>query len=548
MSQKEDNKVQKRRTYGQGLYERLFVEYKGARIQNGKPLSLSVFHKRLMDEHRHGLRSKPPGRSIFMKKVSEMAREEGGQLMGGGRKIMYGCGHGIDEEIVRYMEQKLGYDMPTNEKCKTCQAIEKSVEDQQIKDMHVRQRLAATTDNVAVYWPRGARSRIDMCEVAKTLNVPEEMNKDVGFVRFFMGEPKTYRIFEYDKYNERVGCMDVEEEKRYVGGRHPDKFDFGSANRLSMPNDSDFGVAYWKVRDGTHDFVVMGRLGMSMEDVEELAKEETSRILDMKMTGRKDAATGVNVPNVSRTFDTRSCSPCTKESRIFLRATERTDSTVVYLNMETGRVETYKQVTNDMFMSEMAGGAKRRMLMTNSLERKCSLYEMRSRVTAMAIVRKLGLYVGEGEGIMDVLETSIHCAVEKDVQERWWDVDKTLSLWDIALLEHDCASDELRLHQPCRYHVDGNGGHCLETYGTFPKVREGMREGETSMVSHTQRTALLPLVHQGFAVENRPGVDVLHVKLTGTVHAGDNSRGVHNYSKVKGAFKKKREKRKYRNV
>lgn len=287
---------------------------------------------------------------------------------------------------------------------------------------------------------------------------------------------------------------------------------------------------------------------MSMEDVHDLAKEETSRMLEMKMTPRKDAATGVNVPSVSRTFDTKSCSPCTKESRVFLRPTERSDSMIVYLNMETGRVETYKQVTNDMFMAELAGSAKRQMLLNNPLERKSSLHEMRSRVTAMAIVRKLGLHVGEGEGIMEAIQTSIECAVDKEVQGKWREMDPSLSLWDIALLEHDCASDELRLHQPCRYHMDGNGSHYLETYCTFPKIRAGGESGETCFAQNKGGTALLPLVHHGFAVENRPGIDVLHVKLTGTLHAGDNSRGLHNYSKVKGAFKKKRDKRSRRNI
>ena len=216
-----------------------------------------------------------------------------------------------------------------------------------------------------------------------------------------------------------------------------------------------------------------------------------------------------------------------------------TNSAQFYLNHDTGRVEHYGQVSTDLYMADLSATAKRKMLESDALEHTCALKEMKSRVKAIALVHVMGLDVPANNTFAS-LEEAIYIASLEKVHNKWQRVDHELTVWDIVLLELDCMTGESRLHQPCRYHEDGNNADWLETYVTMPKISVTQHGAGYSRETVTNAApADISLVHQGFLARTRPGRDILHLNLSDTHHAADTRRGRSNYAKVKGSYKKK---------
>ena len=542
----------KKHAYGDAYYELLYVDYTSRLEECRSHLSFSKYAKEVLDTYKKrgvcpvGMRP-PPSRSSIILHISELhrlSREKGTCVRD---KCLFSCGHAVDWAIVHELRDKWGYDVDQMGDCVTCKTKEVQLEDQSIRDALIRQRLAATTHSVSVHWPEGNVEKVD---VAKILNsemcIPDVLLNDPGFVRFAASEPFYFRWLDYDAMNPHVGLPDTHTRASYNGAKHPSEFVFNKGNVLRAPADVPFGVCYWKVRNhksnkNGHNFVVFGKLGLPCELVVALARKESEGMVEMKTCTRKGAAGGNHIPNQSRTFDSKSCSACTKDDRVFLSSRKtrtqlgaNTNTGVLYLNHDTGRVQHYGQVSTDLFMTDLSTVAKRRMLETDSLERASSLQEMRSRIQSMAIVHRMGLQVPGNDVFRALQDAIMFVSSNVDVVEKWRKFDKHLSLWDAVLLEHDCSSGESRLHQPCRYHEDGNDGHWLETYVAMPKVCVNQHgAGYSREVVQDALPADVSLVHQGFAVRTQPGLELLHLNLSETHHAADGRRGRDNYTRVK---------------
>jgi hypothetical protein len=156
----------------------------------------------------------------------------------------------------------------------------------------------------------------------------------------------------------------------------------------------------------------------------------------------------------------------------------------------------------------------------------------RIRVISAAVMLKL---TPTGVGVNSIwqkLITAIQSGNSESFKE-WQQADVTLSYWEVILLEWATSTGEMRNHEACHSHEDGNKSHFMETMWLGGKVDTKDPTGCTTKVqAMTSGKLVLPL--QGVVLDIRCGTDLLHLALTNTMHAPDETRDCCNFSRVHG--------------
>ena len=157
---------------------------------------------------------------------------------------------------------------------------------------------------------------------------------------------------------------------------------------------------------------------------------------------------------------------------------------------------------------------------------------MRLCVIAAVLMLKLNPTGVCVDSIWQNLITAIQSGNSESFKE-WKQEDVTLSYWEIILLEWATSTGEMRNHEACHSHKDGNKSHLIETMWLGGKVNVKDPAGCTTKVQEmTSGKLVLPM--QGVVLDIRCGTDLLHLALADTMHAPDETRDRCNFSRVHG--------------
>ena len=112
-----------------------------------------------------------------------------------------------------------------------------------------------------------------------------------------------------------------------------------------------------------------------------------------------------------------------------------------------------------------------------------------------------------------------------------------MSIWKSVLLEYALTTGEMRNHENLKAHVDGNTSHFMETMTIFGRNHNSdhfANSKSSSRFVNEVDNAKLVLLYCNTTLEIECGNDIIHSKLTNTVHVADRSRCSRNISKVHG--------------
>lgn len=240
-------------------------------------------------------------------------------------------------------------------------------------------------------------------------------------------------------------------------------------------------------------------------------------------------------------YDQKYSCPAAKKHRLFWRSLHSfaTGLHFRYLNEEKDSLVEFNGYYRDPYMARLNKSRKRKELWVDAPKRRKTILEMQSRLKALAIAKHLGLdrQCGMGKKLewKDRAWDTFEFAVERlpFVWQVWKEIDESLDIFEIVLLEWASATGEMRNHQAVACHVDANTSHFMESMTLFGKAPPGSCVPCTTAVENLHPGFLsFPLL--GFAVEFRCGRDVLHLQLSRTMHVPDRSRDRFNWSWVHG--------------
>jgi hypothetical protein len=163
---------------------------------------------------------------------------------------------------------------------------------------------------------------------------------------------------------------------------------------------------------------------------------------------------------------------------------------------------------------------------------------MMSRIRTPSVLEMLKLTrptekKGVWEGVWDTIIAAIKKNGNSESINEWKRVDCELSHWEIVLLEWAASTGEMRNHEACHSHEDGNNSHFLETVWFGGKVDlKDQSSSTTKAKGMTSGKLVLPI--QGVTLDVRCGSDLLHLSLKNTMHAADETRNRLNFSRVHG--------------
>ena len=439
------------------------------------------------------------------------------------------CGHTQNLRLVEYIERELK--KRRGESCYSCQSTETQLQDQHHRDRAVYQRLAAMSVYTNAAWQDGTTSFV-LRDYLDNFTFPFSVR---NCERFFV---ESRRMIMVRRYACTVPPPTSSATASLRGGYHPteEQFPYLRGQLIGNPGDGTIGLITWDNGKGFCDFAIVDSLGLACEDIVALGKEATEEITKMKKEKRSGAAGGYRVPSWSRQYDSKSLSNATTKAREYVKTGDGTYLRVPYVCEKTGRICIFNSNYNDVRMLRRDKHGKRKSLMetgATSLRRK-EIKEMESRVRSLAIVQKFGLYHDEGKKGPGPPEKSLEEAITRlneKTRREWSDVDASLSAWEILMLEYACGTGEMINWEALAAHCDGNKSHYVETMWLGGKVNQEHKQPATEIVKYLPG-GKLAMVWQGFALDIRCGLDVVHLQLKYTMHAPDRTRDRVNFSRV----------------
>jgi hypothetical protein len=103
------------------------------------------------------------------------------------------------------------------------------------------------------------------------------------------------------------------------------------------------------------------------------------------------------------------------------------------------------------------------------------------------------------------------------------------------MFEWATSTGEMRNHEACHAHTDGNKSHFLETTWLAGKVDSNSNNARNSTTVVDEMTnGKLSLPFQGVAFDIRCGTDFMHLALANTIHTPDETHDCCNWSRVHG--------------
>lgn len=265
------------------------------------------------------------------------------------------------------------------------------------------------------------------------------------------------------------------------------------------------------------DFLAIFPSGHSIEDIVSISLSEMDSIENEEMAKRYGAAGGVKITRIKST----SLSPVTRgqEATLFASGPAGVNMSVAYRN-DAGKVQYYGSVYNDLYMKRLSKSEKRKEAKADPVYRRILTQEMRTRIFCEAVLAQLDfpLFSVTGKWLQPLhqLLRSGFC-------------------FEDALLEWSLSTGEMRNHQACHAHEDGNRSAGIECLSLFGRVLQSM-SSDLSMIDllRNMQDGYLYFPIDGVVARLRCGLDTVHCSLENTLHVADNSRDKHNWSRVHG--------------
>jgi hypothetical protein len=318
------------------------------------------------------------------------------------------------------------------------------------------------------------------------------------------------------------------------GGEIPHDYSFHENAQLSNPGDGTTGLCIFETSAASPDFVFMAPSFVRNEDTAQMGIEEDVSIRSMATGARMGAASGyLMLPHDTTCFDPRSLSVATQNERALFRG-DNHNSTAVSVDYITrrGRKRRWASTYRDMYMSRITTISKKQEALLSSCYRRLLIKEMLSRVRCLAAASLLQLtpltLAQPWKKLEDAIDRRHSLASNK-----WHLCDRSLTCWEAILLEWACSTGEMRNHEACCTHQDGNKSHFMETMWLGGKSDPTDTSASTSKVrAMTNGKLVLPV--EGLVIDIKCGHDFLHLGLKKTMHVPDNTRNHHNWSRVHG--------------
>lgn len=255
--------------------------------------------------------------------------------------------------------------------------------------------------------------------------------------------------------------------------------------------------------------------------------------MEQKTEKRAGPATGQFIPLLEDySFDPKALSRATRNDRVY-RLDPHGDTTILKLDYWSNHSSMPKHarvISKDIVMHRITRRAKCELAKRNVHYRNKLLAKMKNNFLALVAVDHQQLYQQEVmNDIWDVFVSSLVTATTKECQTQWRSVDKSLSMWDIVLLEWNCYFGEDITHLPTKFHVDGKGP---ETYSLWGKVAVGCSDGNDRDIVDDMTPGSVVFPHHGMFLRVRCGRDMVTMSLRQTMHGGDSSRGRRNFSSI----------------
>jgi len=102
-----------------------------------------------------------------------------------------------------------------------------------------------------------------------------------------------------------------------------------------------------------------------------------------------------------------------------------------------------------------------------------------------------------------------------------------------VLLAWACTTGEMRNHQACAAHVDGNKSHVVESMVYFGRVN-GEKDGAAVSVVEQMEDGYVFFPNNKIFTKMKCGKQFMHCSLKKTIHVADESRNKSNMSFVHG--------------
>lgn len=346
------------------------------------------------------------------------------------------CRHKERADLVKFIREH--HEVTEDSRCYTCQSIHNAREDVACRNKAIEDQLVAASDVKHYEWPNKTLTVNLQGIMTNACNFQLDVQNCMRFCDF-CGKKICVKHIHVDL---PPPIMTV--NKMYAGGKFLEDFEFAEGQTIECPMDGTFGLVTWDVDSNHQDFAIIAESYMDNGSIYHVSREEASRIEEMRMYKRSGPAGGFVIPSQLQLFDRMSCTPCTKQRRMFLRMGEgrSTDCPLVYVNPKTGSIAKFSQLYNDVYMTKLTPTEKREKLRMSMHWRVKSICEMESRLQALAIVEHLGLYKKSKNKnpLMQALKATLCKLCDAHVVDFWRVVDPQLSMWEITMLEYSCST------------------------------------------------------------------------------------------------------------
>ena len=423
--------------------------------------------------------------------------------------------------------------------CKSCKSNFDTLALQAASDKELHLLLGSHTDSTSFAWP----DLVTECKIAKTVvealfpnqQIPSHIADDALFLTTILSSVNL-RILTVPHDSLPTKIL-----QSIKGAKIEKGYPFHPNTVLSNPGDGTTGLVVLQSESGKEsdsDFVFLCSSFVRNEVTVKMGEEENKAIKQMDKGGRQGPASGYSpLPHNTTCFDPKSLSSITQSDRMVAREpNSKTTANAVSYKKRNGKRTIYKSAYRDMNMSRFSKLTKKKEALRSNCFRDLLIKEMTSRLRHQAAAKMLNLTPDEGvSSIWKNIAVAIdRCKPDSHRVKEWQEAAGiALSYWEVILLEWACSSGEMRNHEACHCHFDGNKSHFMETMWLGGKVDVKDQTACTTKVQ-AMKNGKLVLPVQGLVFDIRCGSDVLHLALTNTLHIADETRDRFNFSRVQG--------------
>jgi hypothetical protein len=300
-----------------------------------------------------------------------------------------------------------------------------------------------------------------------------------------------------------------------------------SSRLLSLSEDKETPHDILWIDLGGDDFVTIFPADIMAKDILKIGLDETRRANDSIKNQRSGSAGGYTYPST----DSKSLTKVTQnEETLFIPAVEAVGLAIAYYNDDEDKDVFFNGVYNQMYMNRFDDKMKKEYIKNCSATRRMYVQQM--------ITRLQSIVIGCHFGILDKATVlSGFNTILKD-----WNTNKLVLFFrreffarplEGVLLAWACTTGEMRNHQACAAHVDGNKSHVVESMVYFGRVN-GEKDGAAVSVVEQMEDGYVFFPNNKIFTKMKCGKQFMHCSLKKTIHVADESRNKSNMSFVHG--------------